>query len=190
MRIQTATFVRGVTNNENMLKDSIPQIAFIGRSNVGKSSLINALTNNKGLARASSSAGRTQEINFFLINKSFYLVDLPGYGFAKGSFSKRDEITERISWYLFNPTISQEKIVLIIDAKVGITESDISMFRELVEYKKNIIVVINKIDKVNQSEKQKNISLIQKYVGAYPVVLFSSPKRIGIEKLTELLFTK
>ncbi len=187
MNIKSATFARGVTTKENMVKDDLPQVAFIGRSNVGKSSLINSLTKNKGLARTSSTAGRTQEINFFLINKRFYLVDLPGYGFAGGSHGKRDQMTERIAGYLFESGVDQYKIVLIIDAKVGMTDNDKSMFIELVNNKKDIIIVANKIDKLNQSEKQKNITAIKQFIGAIPIVLFSSPKHIGIGELSNLI---
>jgi len=104
MKIKTAVFVRGVTNEGNMVHDDIPQVAFIGRSNVGKSSVINSICNNKKLARSSAMAGRTQEINLFLINDSFYLVDLPGYGYARGSRDNRQLITERINWYFFEYT--------------------------------------------------------------------------------------
>ncbi len=190
MNIKSATFVRGVTDSENMVKDDLPQVAFIGRSNVGKSSLINSITKNKGLARTSSTAGRTQEINFFLINKYFYLVDLPGYGFAGGSHGKRDLMTERIAGYLFESGINQYKVVLIIDAKVGITENDKSMFRELMNNKKDIIIVANKIDKVNQSEKQKTMNTIKQFVGEMPIVQFSSLKKIGIGELTKMILPK
>lgn len=190
MNIKSATFARGVTNLENMVKDDLPQVAFIGRSNVGKSSLINSITKNKSLARESSTAGRTQEINFFLINKRFYLVDLPGYGFAGGSRGKQDQMTERIAGYLFESNVDQYKVVLIIDAKVGMTENDKSMFRELMNNKKDIVIVANKIDKVNQSEKQKNLNAIKQFVGAIPIVLFSSLKHIGTGELCNLIDPK
>lgn len=190
MNIKSAVFVRGVTNSENMIKDDLPQVAFIGRSNVGKSSLINTLTKSKKLARESSTAGRTQEINFFLINNSFYFVDLPGYGFAKGSHEKRDLISERIGGYLFEYGINHYKIVLIIDAKVGMTDSDKYAFIELVNNKKDIIIVANKIDKLNQSERQKSISTMKHFVGSYPVVPFSSAENIGASELTEMISPK
>lgn len=187
MKINTATFVRGVTDNENLIQDGLPQVAFIGRSNVGKSSLINTLVNNKSLARKSATAGRTQEINFFLINSAYYFVDLPGYGYARGSMSQRDLITERIEGYLFNSDIAHHAVVLIIDANVGMTESDLSMFQELAQQDARVIIVANKIDKLNQSDKQKNITLIKQYAGQYPVVLFSSTKKTGIDELLTLI---
>ncbi len=190
MHIKSATFVRGVTNSENIIQDDLPQVVFIGRSNVGKSSLINTLTKQKKLARESSTAGRTQEINFFLINKSFYLVDLPGYGFAEGNHDKRDSIAERIGGYLFDSAINHYKIVLIIDTKVGMTNNDKAMFQELVNNHKDIVIVANKIDKLNQSEKQKNITAIKQFVGTCPVVPFSSLEHIGTGELTQAIFPK
>ncbi len=188
MRITSAKFVRGATNEENIIKDGLPQVAFIGRSNVGKSSLINTLVNQKELARSSSTSGRTQEINYFLINEAVYLVDLPGYGYSKGSFEMRDTIYRRIEGYLFNSGIKHKKVVLIIDAKVGMTVEDKEMFLELKNKHKDIVIVINKIDKVNQSEKQKSINAVKDFVGAFPIVLFSSEKKIGIEELNKILF--
>jgi len=189
MKINSATFVKGVVDSDNLIKDDLPQVAFIGRSNVGKSSLINTLTNNGKLARSSSTAGRTQEINFFLINNTFYLVDLPGYGYARGSFEARGLISERILGYLFKSDIKHSTVVLLLDSKAGMTDTDIEMFTDLKRNNKKIVIVINKIDKLNQSEKQKNINAIRDIVGTtYPIVLFSSVKKIGVEELSDLLF--
>src|SRR3989344_2302589 len=101
MQITSAEFVKGVVGEDEILTDGTPQIAFIGRSNVGKSSVINSLAQKKDLARTSAFPGRTQEINLFLINRSFYLVDLPGYGYAKMSKEKQFELQDLIAWYLF-----------------------------------------------------------------------------------------
>jgi GTP-binding protein len=188
MKIKSATFSRGVTDNDNLIRDDLPQVAFIGRSNVGKSSLINALSQNSKLARVSATAGRTQEINFFLINDSFYLVDLPGYGYARGSFEKRGLIYERIEGYLFKSEIKHHKVVLIIDTKTGITESDKEMYQELVQHNKDIVIVANKIDKVNQSERQKRINEITAFVSPHPVFQISAEKHIGIEELKKVIF--
>jgi GTP-binding protein len=188
MKIKSATFSRGVTDNDNLIRDGLPQVALIGRSNVGKSSLINALSQNGTLARVSATAGRTQEINFFLINDSFYLVDLPGYGYARGSFEKRGLIYERIEGYLFKSEIKHYKVVLIIDTKTGMTESDKEMYRELAQNGKDVVIVANKIDKVNQSEKQKNINEITAFVSPHPILQVSAEKHTGIEELKRLIF--
>jgi len=190
MKITSATFTRGATNDENLIRDNLIQVAFIGRSNVGKSSLLNTLVGQTKLARSSATAGCTQEINFFLINEKLYFVDLPGYGYARGSFEKRNLIYERINGYLFQSAIKHKKVVLLIDAKIGMTDSDQEMFKELKENNKDIIIVINKIDKVNQSEKQKNVNTIKTITNGYPIVLFSSVKKLGREELLKLIFSK
>lgn len=101
MNIRSAKFIKGVTDEDPIFTDGVPQIAFIGRSNVGKSSLINALTKSS-ISRASSFPGRTQELNVFLINDFIYFVDLPGYGFSRISGRGKEKITDLIDCYLFN----------------------------------------------------------------------------------------
>ncbi|HFC36125.1 MAG TPA: ribosome biogenesis GTP-binding protein YsxC, partial [Candidatus Moranbacteria bacterium] len=120
MQIKTAKFVKGIIGTDEILRDGKQQIAFVGRSNVGKSSVINSLVGIKKLAKSSATPGRTQEINFFLINDKVYFVDLPGYGFAKISKKQREKIRKMIIWYLSYAETKPCKVVLIIDAKVGI----------------------------------------------------------------------
>lgn len=187
MKITTSKFIKGIVSDDKTLGDGIPQIAFIGRSNVGKSSLINALTNSK-ISRTSSFAGRTQEINVFLINDSFYFVDLPGYGFARASGLGREKIGELIDSYLFNSLYKQKKIVLIIDANVGMTDRDILMFKELQRHHKDFIIVASKIDKMTQSEYHKKMALLRKTAGDQTVIPFSSKKRTGIDDLILEIF--
>lgn len=188
MKITSAKFIKGLVGDDKILGDGIPQIAFIGRSNVGKSSLINSLTNSK-ISRTSSFPGRTQEINIFLINNSFYFVDLPGYGFARASGALREKIGELIDSYLFNSLYNQKKIVFIIDANVGFTEKDILMLNELENYNKNFIIIANKIDKLKQSEYQKKITDIKKIAGTHTVIPFSSKTKKGLEALIDEIFS-
>ncbi len=188
MKITSAVFVRGVTNEESMVHDGLPQVAFIGRSNVGKSSVINSITNNKKLARSSSTAGRTQEINLFILNDSFYLVDLPGYGYARGSFEARESITERIQWYLFNSNISQYKVVLIIDGRTGMTESDMEMYDALKIHNKDIVIIINKVDKLNLSEKQKCLNAVKAIASGNLIIPYSAEKHTNRDLLIDSIF--
>lgn len=190
MNIKSATFVRSVVDDASMVEDTLPQIAFIGRSNVGKSSLINTLTGIKGLARSSNTPGRTQELNFFLINKSCYFVDLPGYGYATGSHAHRDMLGDRIRWYFAHKTINQPKVVLIIDAKVGPTRDDQEMCAYLMETKKDIILVANKIDKLKKNEVAKSLANITKILGPHTLIPFSAEKKIGVGVLTEAILIK
>jgi GTP-binding protein len=187
MKINKTVFIKGVVGDDSILASDIPQIAFIGRSNVGKSSLINTLTNSK-VSRTSSFPGRTQEINIFLINDSYYLVDLPGYGFARASGLGREKIGELIDSYLFNSIYNQKKVVMIIDANVGMTEKDILMLKELENYEKDFIIIANKIDKMTQSEYHKKMKEIKEMTKGHEVIPFSTKKRNGIEKLIDEIF--
>jgi len=183
MNIRSVKFIKGIVKADEILEDGKPQIAFIGRSNVGKSSVINALVNQSGLARTSSFPGRTQEINLFLINNSFYLVDLPGYGFAKLSYETRARIQHLIQWYLLDSHYKQKKVVLIIDANLDITDSDLKMLYNLEEQEKNIIIVANKIDKIKKPEYKNRILKIKNQAGKHKIILFSSKKRTGVKEL-------
>lgn len=187
MIIRSAKFIKGVVGDDSILASDIPQIAFIGRSNVGKSSLINVITNSK-ISRTSSFPGRTQEINIFLINDSFYLVDLPGYGFARSSGLGHEKIGELIDSYLFNSIYHQQKIVMIIDANVGMTEKDLLMYDELKNFKKDFIIIANKIDKMTQSEYHKKMDEIKKITKDNIVIPFSTKKRTGVEALIDVIF--
>ena len=187
MKIKSVEFIKGLVGFDEILADNIPQIAFVGRSNVGKSSFINILTNTK-IARTSSFAGRTQEINIFLVNDSLYLVDLPGYGFARASSSGREKIGELIDSYLFNSVYNQKRIVMIIDANVGMTDKDILMLKELENQHKDFIIVANKIDKMNQSEYHKNFKEIKKIAGSHEIIPFSVKNKKNIEKIVDKIF--
>lgn len=179
--------MKGLVGDDEILADGIPQIAFVGRSNVGKSSLINVITNSK-VSRTSSFPGRTQEINIFLVNNAFYLVDLPGYGFARASGLGREKIGELIDSYLFNSIHSQKMVVMIIDANVGLTEKDLLMLEELKKFNKDFIIVANKIDKMTQSEYHKKINEIKKVTGEHLVIPFSTKTRKGLDSLIDNIF--
>ncbi len=186
MKIKSVEFIQGVAGDEKILHEQIRQVAFVGRSNVGKSSVINTLVG-KQIARSSNTPGKTREINLYLVNKDFYLVDLPGYGFAKGDAHARDYIKHMILWYLFFSDIPHKKIVLILDAVVGPTKDDLNMIRRLNEREKDLIIVVNKIDKLKKSESQAQLNKIQKQVGKAQVLPYSAEKKIGIAELSKLI---
>ncbi len=164
MNIKTAEFVKGIIGTDKILEDRKPQIVFIGRSNVGKSSVINSLVQRKNLVKSSSVPGKTQQINFFLINKEMYFVDLPGYGFIKIPPKKKEKIRKMILWYLFRSKVKFKKTVLIIDAKVGPSEFDIEMFDLLNRHDYEIVVVANKVDKLKQGEISKQLKLLREKI--------------------------
>ncbi len=187
MNITSAKFIKGAVGTDNILENTIAQVAFIGRSNAGKSSLINALTNQKDLAITSSYPGRTQQMNIFLINKSLYFVDLPGYGFVRISPAVREKLQKMIDWYLFRSGYQQKYVVLVIDANIGLTDFDLDMLYKLEAEEKNIIVVGNKVDKIKKSVYEKQIEKIQEQIGSHKLFLFSSTKKIGIGELAAFL---
>ncbi len=182
MNVLSAKFIKGIVQDDPIMNDGVPQIAFIGRSNVGKSSLINSLTKSS-ISRISSTPGSTEQINFFLINESVYFVDLPGYGFAKVSNERRDKLHNLIHSYLFNDVWDQKKVVLIIDVNVGMTDKDIKMYTDLKYHNKNVIVALSKVDKITQSDFHKKIVAVQKITGDQELHQFSSKKNIGISEL-------
>jgi len=188
MDIKSAEFVKGIMGTDKILEDNKPQIAFVGRSNVGKSSIINLLANRKNLVKSSSKPGKTKQINFFLINKKVFFVDLPGYGFMKMDLKKKEKIRKLIIWYLFRSEVEISKVILIIDAKTGPTDFDIEMFNLLKKTEREIIIVANKIDKLKKNDVMKEIKKIKENTGFNEIIPFSTKTKEGKEKLLEKIF--
>lgn len=188
MHIKSAEFIKGVVGEDEILHDGRKQFALIGRSNVGKSSLINSLTASKGLARTSSSPGRTQQLNFFIIDDSFYLVDLPGYAYAKLPKKEREKLQILINWYLFLSNVEQEKIFLIIDAKVGPTKDDLEILTALEQHQKKVIIIANKIDKIRPSQYRNQMSKITDIIGSHYIIPYSSKDSRGKKEVLAELY--
>jgi len=174
MKISKAEFAKGVIGDDYGLKDNLPHIAFFGRSNAGKSSVINSLVNKKNLVKTSKMPGKTREANFFRINNSFYFADFPGYGYAKRSILERNKIIKRIFWYVEFSNVRPKAVFLIIDANVGLTALDRDMIKILEENKHEIVIVANKIDKLTKDTVGKQLSSIQKEVPNIPVLGYSA----------------
>ena len=185
--ITSAEFVKGVTGDNYMQGDGRPQVAFLGRSNVGKSSVINSLVNRKKLVRSSSTPGKTREANFYLINEKIYFVDFPGYGYSKMSKKDRDRIAKRILWYVQYSPVRPQSVVLIVDAQVGVTEQDKEMLRILKIHGHAIFVIANKVDKLKQQEALKKFAELKKELGPIELFMYSAKTKKGrhivIEKL-------
>ena len=168
--------------------NQLPEFVFLGRSNVGKSSFINALTNRKMLARTSSNPGKTQTINFFLIDEAFYLVDVPGYGYASRSRDDRLRYGEYIEAYLINnPNL---KIAfLLVDTKVGPTNDDILMMNYLKHLALNIIVIGTKADKIGKTMLSKQKALIRNslLVDDNKIILTSATTKQGFDQVITLI---
>ena len=189
-QITSAKFMRGVNGTDELLADGTPQVALIGRSNVGKSSIINSLTGQPGLARTSNTPGLTQEINIYGINNAFYLLDLPGYGFAKVPEKVREQLQKLTWWYLFDSQHIQRKAILVIDANVGPSANDREMLGLLREYQKNIVIVANKVDKIKSSEYEERLRAITDLARGLTVIPYSSTKKIGVEELEKQIFAE
>ncbi len=191
MIIKQSEFIKSAVTEEQYPLDDKFEIAFVGRSNVGKSSLINALTNRRKLAKTSSTPGRTRLINFFLINESFYLVDLPGYGYAKVSKKEREAWGKIIETYLRNRK-QLKRVVLLVDSRHKPTEDDILMYEWIKYYQYDLVVVATKSDKLSKNELKKNINVIRQTLKMdkdQELLFFSSVKKEGREELLDKLFS-
>jgi GTP-binding protein len=158
MKIETSKFKTSAISFDRCLAPDFPEFAFIGRSNVGKSSLINLLTNKEGLARISKTPGRTREINFFSINDSWNLVDLPGYGYAKVSKSQRDQFNEFVSDYLLNRE-TLTGIFVLIDSRHTPQKIDLEFLAWLIEAQLPFALIFTKTDKSKPKLVRKNVGL-------------------------------
>ena len=169
--------------------DDLPEIAFAGRSNVGKSSLLNLLTGRKKLAKVSGSPGKTRTINFYLIGGSFRIVDLPGYGYAKVSRSVTEDWGRMMEQYLTGRE-GLRKVVQLVDIRHEPTGQDIQMYEYLKHYGLSGLVAATKADKISRSQASKNIAMIRKTLKMDPsdqVIAVSALKRTGTEALMEAI---
>ena len=180
-------FLKGVVNVDGLPAADRPEIAFAGRSNVGKSSLINALCRRKSLARTSNTPGRTREINFFTVEEEAYLVDMPGYGFAKVPKDLVAGWTRLIERYLRGRD-TLKRTFLLIDARHGIKKNDIEIMQKLDQAAQLYQIVLTKADKLKPGERERRLADVQqkitKHPACFPLVLMtSSEKNWGIEAL-------
>jgi len=185
MKISKAEFVKGVIGDDYGLEDNLPHIAFFGRSNAGKSSVINSLVGKKDLVKTSKMPGKTREANFFRINDSFYFVDFPGYGYAKRSILQRNKMIKRIFWYVEFSKARPKAVFLIVDVKIGLTAFDRDMIKILEENKHEIVIVANKIDKLSKGAAGRQLSLIQEETQDIPVLGYSAKTNEGKDELTQ-----
>ncbi len=184
--IPVAEFVKSCTDLAQAPRPVLPEIAFVGRSNVGKSSLINSLLNRKGLALASATPGKTRLLNFFRIGeRMFYFVDLPGYGYAKVSRSLQDEWAGFLEDYLADSE-NLALVILIVDVRRGLTELDHQMIQALNMYRRRFLVTATKVDKLTRKERDQQLAALRGPVlslGAEALVPYSSMTHEGREDL-------
>lgn len=183
MRIESGEFIRAAFSEKDFLRDGRPEIAFVGRSNVGKSSLLNRLLGRRALARISSQPGRTQAINYFLINSNIYFVDLPGYGYAKVGKTQRQEWARLIESYFSH---GEPNVIQLVDAKVGATPLDAEAFEYLQAVGLPPMVVATKSDKVSRGRRAQQLAAIATTLGmgdGEPVTAVSAKTGEGIPAL-------
>ena len=182
MKITSAEFVRSAFDRSHWITDGRPEIAFLGRSNVGKSSLLNSLLGRRGLARTSNTPGRTQSINYFLVNGSFYFVDLPGYGYAKVSKSMRSEWGVMAREYL---TGRPELILMVqlVDLRHDPSELDRQLNDWLIVNERPHLVVATKSDKLSNNQVNKHLANIRKELPESNVLAYSAASGKGRDEL-------
>lgn len=179
--------VCGVTSK--LPDNKLPEIAFAGKSNVGKSSLINALVNRKAYARISATPGKTQTINFYNVNEELYLVDLPGYGYAKVSEKEKIQWGKLIERYLHGSK-QLRAVFLLIDIRHSPSANDKMMYEWILNQGYNPIIIATKLDKIKRSQKEKQLKIIRQELGLVPgtiVIPFSSVTKQGREEVWELM---
>ena len=191
VNLHNAQFVLSAVSPRDFLDDGLPQVAFAGRSNVGKSSAINRLLNRKNFARVGAVPGKTVHINYFRIDDAFYLVDLPGYGYAQVSKGERDRWGKLMEDYFARPELLTLG-VMIVDARHKPTADDRTMARWFRDTGRPLVVAANKLDKLKKSEIIPNLQLIRDTLElgeGDPVIPFSAVKGTGREELLSAIFS-
>ena len=187
MIIKNAEFIISAVGPKQYPEDGLPEIALAGRSNVGKSSLINKFINRKNLARTSSKPGKTQTLNYYRVNNDFYFVDLPGYGFAQVSRSEQEKWKVFIDQYLYH----RDKlcgVIQIVDLRHPPSRDDVNMYEWLMHLGKETLVVATKCDKLSRGQWQKQLKSIRDGLGAdasQPIVTFSAENGQGLAEVME-----
>lgn len=186
MNLQNVEFVRSAAVETGFIQDGLPQIAFAGKSNVGKSSVINCLLQRKNFARVGESPGKTIHVNYFRVDGKVYFVDLPGYGYAKVSRAEKERWGKLMESYFAQTTLALG--VMIVDARHNPTNNDCTMARWFLDSGCRFVVVANKLDKVKKSEVEGNLAQIRRDLQlpeTCPVIPFSAEKRTGRDTLLD-----
>jgi GTP-binding protein len=178
-----AEFIKSASTPEQFPADGLPEVAFLGRSNVGKSSLINALAGQRGLAFTSNTPGRTQSINFYRVEGNFYFVDLPGYGYARVPLAAKNDWAKLIEHYLRERSTLRLSF-LILDARRGWMDKDLDLKMWLETHSHPYIVVASKIDKLNQGEQLRGLKAIGHHAEALP---FSAVTGRGVREIWQAI---
>ena len=185
MKIDSVKFATSAVRRSQYPEDNKPEFLLVGRSNVGKSSFINTILNKKGLARTSATPGKTQTLNFYLANNAFYLVDVPGYGYASVNHEQQKKMGLMIEEYLENRK-EMKRVFMLIDFRIKPTDDDILMYQFLKYYDIPVTLILNKVDKVGSSKHDKNLKVIKENIDITPgddIIEFSSVTKKGREEV-------
>ncbi len=185
LNVSRTEFVRSAASPKQFIRSSLPAVVFAGKSNVGKSSVINRLLNRKNFARVGASPGKTVHVNYFLIDEKLYFVDLPGYGYARVSRAERDRWGKLMEDFFAEPSLMGLG-VMIVDARHKPTADDVTMAAWFKDSGRPMLVVANKLDKLRKSEIEANLALIRETLAlpdTVPLIPFSAEKGQGRETL-------
>lgn len=185
LQIKEAEYIGSYVNLSQLPEGDLPEIALVGRSNVGKSSLINKFVNRKKLAKSSATPGKTRTINYYLLNKQWYMVDLPGYGFAKVSKAEKEKWGRMIESYLQKRS-QLRGVIQLLDIRHRPSENDILMKKWLQNCSLPILLVATKADKISRGSRQKNLNIIKKTLELEETPLcFSAESGEGVDELID-----
>jgi GTP-binding protein len=184
VKVESAEFIKSAHASGDFVRDGRPEVAFVGRSNVGKSSLMNRLLGRKGLARVSSTPGRTRSVNYFLVNRRFWFVDLPGYGYAKAGKEDRREWAALADRYFLHPG-SRPLVVMLVDGKVGATPLDVQAWEYLASLGVPVVVAATKVDRIARGRRAAMAKGVGQALGSdeVPLIPVSAHSGEGMKEL-------
>lgn len=188
--LKNVEFVKSVFNKGDLIRDGLPIVAMVGKSNVGKSSFINSLTNNKNTAKVGQTPGKTKCLNFFLVDKKFYLVDLPGYGYSTMSEKEKENINKLTNYFLENNK-NIRHIFSLIDIRHLPSKDDRAMYDWLVALEKDFTIILNKADKLSNAKIEASIKDMTKALFAKEEMIpFSTETKLNLDKVLDIIKEK
>ncbi len=188
--LKNVEFVKSVFNKSDLIRDDLPIIAMVGKSNVGKSSFINTLTNNKNTAKVGQTPGKTKCLNFFLVDKKFYLVDLPGYGYSTMSEKEKENINKLTNYFLENNK-NIKHIFSLIDIRHLPSKDDRAMYDWLVALEKDFTIILNKADKLSNAKIEASMKDMTKALFAKETMIpFSAETKLNLDKVLDIIKEK
>ena len=186
--LKNVKFVKSVFNKQDLIQDDLPIIAMVGKSNVGKSSFINSVTNNKRTAKVGQTPGKTRSINYFLVDDKFYLVDLPGYGYSTMSEKEKQNIN-RLTNYFLESNDNIKHIFALVDIRHLPSADDRNMYDWLEAHEKTFTVVLNKADKLSMTKiEQAKKDITKALFSAQEMIPFSSESKLNLDKILDIIY--